>query len=699
LAETVTDVAVGLASNIGPPLAWYDSNNGEIGDICNAQQASITVAGNTYTVQKQWSNAENNCVATGLHPIYQLNVPATANSGTPFNFTLTVQNPAGGHGTDTAYVGMVHFTSSDADPGVVLPADFTFTSNDHGTANFSATLKTAGIQSITATDVMNSAVTATASTTVNNQVQVTVETSPAGLAFSVDGTTYTSPQTQTWTVGSSHTIATTTPQTPSAGVQNTFSSWSDGGALSHSVTASGSATAYTALFSTQYLLTTAANPSNGGTVTPASGTYYAAGTSVNLTATANTGFAFSSWSGSVANANSASTTVTMSAPQSVTANFTPSGPTTTSLVSSTNPSTFGQSVTFTATVTPSGGGTPAGTVTFTEGSNVLGMISLSGGQAALSTSSLGVGNHSIVASYGGDGGNQASTSAPLMQMVKVASTTTGVTSSLNPGAVGQTIAYTATVTGQYLGTVTGSVIFKSGANALGSATLVNGQASVNTSFSTSGSRYITATYVGDLNNTGSKSLALQQLVNKAPSSTSVVSDNNPSDYGQLVTFTATVTCSVSPTKTVTFKYGGIVLDKALLSGNTATLSTSGLGAGTDAITAVYSGDSNCAGSTSPVLGQVVNIAATTESLSSSQNPSAVGQAVTFTATVSSSAGVPTGKVKFMRGAIGLGTVTLSGGVATLTTTTLPAGSDPITANYLGTTNYGTSSASLTQVVQ
>lgn len=166
-----------------------------------------------------------------------------------------------------------------------------------------------------------------------------------------------------------------------------------------------------------------------------------------------------------------------------------------------------------------------------------------------------------------------------------------------------------------------------------------------------------------------------------------------------MTFTATVTCGVSPTKTVTFKYGGIVLGKALLSGNTATLSTSGLGAGTAAITGVYSGDSNCAGSTSPVLGQVVNIAATTESLSSSQNPSAVGQAVTLTATVSSSAGVPTGKVKFMTGAIGLGTVTLSGGVATVTTTTLPAGSDPITANYLGTTNYGTSSASPTQVVQ
>ena len=61
------------------------------------------------------------------------------------------------------------------------------------------------------------------------------------------------------------------------------------------------------------------------------------------------------------------------------------------------------------------------------------------------------------------------------------------------------------------------------------------------------------------------------MINKAPSSTSVVSDNNPSGYGQLVTFTATLTCSVSPTETVTFKYGGIVLGKALLSGNTAQL--------------------------------------------------------------------------------------------------------------------------------
>ena len=150
--------------------------------------------------------------------------------------------------------------------------------------------------------------------------QVTVGTSPAGLSFSVDGTSYASAQTLSWTVGSSHTIATSSPQT-AAGTQNTFASWSDAGAISHSVSASASTTSYTASFTTSYQLTTAANPANGGTAQPATGTFYALGTVVNLTATPNSGYTFSNWSGSVASAGSASTTVTMSAPQTVTANF------------------------------------------------------------------------------------------------------------------------------------------------------------------------------------------------------------------------------------------------------------------------------------------------------------------------------------------------------------------------------------------
>jgi hypothetical protein len=158
-----------------------------------------------------------------------------------------------------------------------------------------------------------------------NTVNVTVGTSPTGLGFSVDGTNYTSTQSFTWTIGSGHTIATTTPQTPVAGTQYNFTSWSDGGAISHGVTAASGTTSYTASFSTSYLLTTAANPSNGGTVSPASGSYYPANSVVPLTATPNANYSFVNWTGNVANPNSASTTVTMNGPQSVTANFAAAG--------------------------------------------------------------------------------------------------------------------------------------------------------------------------------------------------------------------------------------------------------------------------------------------------------------------------------------------------------------------------------------
>lgn len=59
MIEAVTDAAVGLAKTAGPPLAWYDNANGEIGDICNGTAA--TVAG--YTVQLEWSNKQGACVS------------------------------------------------------------------------------------------------------------------------------------------------------------------------------------------------------------------------------------------------------------------------------------------------------------------------------------------------------------------------------------------------------------------------------------------------------------------------------------------------------------------------------------------------------------------------------------------------------------------------------------------------------------
>ncbi len=66
LVEAVTDADVGLAGNIlGPPIAWYDSQLGEIGDICNGKQAKLkSKSGKSYLVQKEWSNQAKACVAS-----------------------------------------------------------------------------------------------------------------------------------------------------------------------------------------------------------------------------------------------------------------------------------------------------------------------------------------------------------------------------------------------------------------------------------------------------------------------------------------------------------------------------------------------------------------------------------------------------------------------------------------------------------
>jgi hypothetical protein len=157
-------------------------------------------------------------------------------------------------------------------------------------------------------------------------VQTTITTSPAGLLVSVDGgTATTAPLVETWVPGSSHTITTTSPQTGGTGVQYVWSNWSDSGAISHSITVPSSATTYTATFSTQYQLTTQASPPADGSVTPASGSYYAGGAIIPVTATAGAGFQFSNWTssgGSFDSTTSASTNFHMpSAPATVTGNF------------------------------------------------------------------------------------------------------------------------------------------------------------------------------------------------------------------------------------------------------------------------------------------------------------------------------------------------------------------------------------------
>jgi hypothetical protein len=146
----------------------------------------------------------------------------------------------------------------------------------------------------------------------------------------------------------------------------------------------------------------------------------------------------------------------------------------------------------------------------------------------------------------------------------------------------------------------------------------------------------------------------------------------------------------TPTGTVTFMDGTTALGAVVLSRGTARLSIKTLAAGAHSITAVYSGDANFGGNTSAATTQTVNQDSTTETLTTSPDPSVSGQSVTLTASlkaVAPGSGVPTGTVTFADGTTVLGTIALVNGAARLTTKTLPVGSDPITATYSGDGNF------------
>lgn len=375
--------------------------------------------------------------------------------------------------------------------------------------------------------------------------------------------------------------------------------------------------------------------------------------------------------------------------------------TSTALGSSLNPSTFGQSVTFTAHVTSNTAGIPGGTVTFKDGTTTLGSVKLSSGAAQFTASALGGGAHAISANYSGSPLYVASTKK-LTQTVNPAPSASKVVSSLNPSTYGKNVTFTATVTSG-AGTPGGTVTFKDGTTTLGTGTLTSGKATFATKALTGGTHTITAVYGGSANFATSTSTAITQTVNKAGSTSVVTASVNPSSWHQTVTFTATVTSpGGTPAGTVTFKNGTTTIGTGTLNGSgVATLATNALTIAAHSITVAYAGNANFATSTSAVLTQTVTKAASTATLTSSLNPSTHGTAVTFTATIAGAfGGTATGTVTFKNGTATMGTGTLNANnKATFTTSTLAVGTHSITAVYPGDTHFTTStSPAVKQVV-
>jgi hypothetical protein len=189
-----------------------------------------------------------------------------------------------------------------------------------------------------------------------------------------------------------------------------------------------------------------------------------------------------------------------------------------------------------------------------------------------------------------------------------AATTTTLSSSPNPSIYGQAVTFTATVTSRLGAPPDGeTVMFKKGTTVLGTGTLNGGSASFTTSTLKVGTNLVNAVYGGDSKLVGSKSKAVKQVVSKASTTTTLVSSQNPSNFGQSVTFTTTVTPQFGGTVTgsVTFYDGTTVLKTVSVGGGVAKFATSTLTSGAHTITAKYNGSASFNGS-SASLTQTVN---------------------------------------------------------------------------------------------
>jgi hypothetical protein len=299
---------------------------------------AITVDGTNYTAPHtfQWLGGTNHTIAVAS--------PIAGTTGTQYVFANWSDSGAQSHSItvpNTATTYTASFTTqyqlttaaSPSADGSIAPASGWVNAGTvvpvSATAN-SGFLFTGFSGALTATTTpQNLTVNAPSSVTANFAAQesITVTTSPSGLAITVDGANYTAPQTFQWAAGSSHTLAVASPLAGATGTQYVFGSWSDSGAQSHSVTVPSSATTYTVTFTTQYQLTTAASPSAGGTISPATG-WYNAGTVVPVSATANSTYNFTGFSGGLSGTTTPQN-LTMSAAQTVTANFVVAGVSTT----------------------------------------------------------------------------------------------------------------------------------------------------------------------------------------------------------------------------------------------------------------------------------------------------------------------------------------------------------------------------------
>lgn len=381
-------------------------------------------------------------------------------------------------------------------------------------------------------------------------------------------------------------------------------------------------------------------------------------------------------------------------------------------------------LTFTVSVSPTNNGSIAGaTVQFSDSTNQanLGNVTLDSSGTGVLMPSVGAfptGTNNITANFVAFGNYAASTSNTVSVNISPSQTSMTIVPSTTTPASGSVISVTVTMTESTpaAGTIppSGKVTLSMDGVAVGTASLITTAGVTTATFpsvtvpTASGSHNLQVVYPGDANYQGSTATSAI-TVGKGATVTTLTATPPALTPGTTETLTATVAPSVTVTGTtytitgsVSFYDGTTLLGTALLTLNSASLSNVTLSAGVShVLTAIYSGDTNWATSTSNPVALTAALLADTVTLTVSPTSAAPGQVVTLTATVtpavapaSTSEQNPTGNVVFYVGTKILGTAALTPSlnntsIATLLNATLPAGTDVLTAVYVGDLFYAT----------
>ena len=260
-------------------------------------------------------------------------------------------------------------------------------------------------------------------------------------------------------------------------------------------------------------------------------------------------------------------------------------------------------------------------------------------------------------------------------------TTTTVTTSATPATYGTILIFTATVSpnpssGPAVFTVDG-VGYTRNVTGLGTVTLT-----IPTPNASATPYTVSVVYGGNTNFAGSSgSLAGGQTVNRAPTTTTLTGSSPTSSYLSPVTYTVQVNPAVSGQASIAV--GGVAhVSHIAVSGGGGTATISDLGAGANLLTATFADTTNYATSTSGNLGILVSTAPTTVTVSTNHYPAYIGQSVTWSVLVTSTAGPVVGTVQFKLDGVNQGSpITLSTGSASYTTTAGVEGTYAVSVVY------------------